>query len=60
VLRRRNTLSHALEEATANGWVIRQPGSRPDLTVNDFETFRFDFLAYRRNLERLRDLLIRQ
>ena len=60
VLQRRNILSHALEERTDEGWVIRGGALKPDLTVTDFPTYRSDFLSYRRDIRRLRDLLIDQ
>lgn len=60
VLQRRNILSHALEERTDDGWVIRGGALKPDLTVAELPTYRSDFLAYRRDIGRLRDLLIDQ
>ena len=60
VLRRRNILSHALEERTDSGWVIRGGALKPDLTVEDFPSYRADFLAHRRDIARLRSLLIDQ
>ena len=60
VLKRRNILSHALEERTDDGWIIRGGASKPDLTVADFPTYRSDFLAHRRDIARLRDILINE
>ena len=60
VLKRRNILSHALENRTPEGWTIDGGAGKPDLTAADFPDFRSDFLAFRANIRRLRELLIRQ
>jgi len=57
VLWRRNTLAHALEERTANGWVIHRGNAEP-LTVADFQRYRRDFLSNLSDLRQLRALLI--
>lgn len=57
VLFRRNTLAHALEERTEEGWVI-QRGSGKSLTSADFERYRAEFLAHLRDVKSLRDLLV--
>lgn len=57
LLARRNTLAHALEERTDDGWRITRPNAAP-LTVNDFERYRRDFLTQLHNVRRLRELLI--
>lgn len=60
VLAVRNTLAHALEERTDDGWRISRRGSNPDLTWRDFELFRSDFLTHLRHVRELRQLLIGQ
>lgn len=60
VLKRRNILSHALEERTAEGWRIDGGIGKPDLTVADFPDFRSDFLSFHGNIRQLRELLISQ
>ena len=60
VLKRRNVLSHALEERTESGWVINPGLSKSGLTADDFATFRSDFLSTRGNIRRLRELLVSQ
>jgi len=59
VLFRRNTLAHALEERTENGWVIHREKGEP-LTRADFERYRADFLAQQRDVRLLRKLLLPQ
>ena len=58
VLAIRNTLAHALEERTDNGWRISRREPNPDLTRGDFEGFRADFLIHLHQVRRLRGLLI--
>lgn len=58
VLNRRNTLSHALEQKTENGWFIKRHNSKKDLTVEDFQRYRADFLKNLSTLKRLRELLV--
>ena len=58
VIARRNTLAHALEERTNAGWRIVRRGTASDLTIEDFQRFRSDFLSNLRNLRRLRELLV--
>lgn len=60
VLKRRNILSHALEQRTAGGWVIDRGAGKPNLTAADFQNFRSDFLSFRGRVRLLRELLIRQ
>ena len=60
VLAVRNTLAHALEERTADGWRITRRRSNDDLTVRDFERYRADFLSHLRHVRHLRELLIGQ
>jgi hypothetical protein len=57
VLYRRNTLAHALEERTEDGWVIRRVNGSA-LTRADFERYRAEFLAQHRDIGLLRDRLI--
>jgi DNA-binding NarL/FixJ family response regulator len=59
VLFRRNTLAHALEERTEEGWIIHRKGGQP-LTRDDFERYRAEFLAHHRDVYALRRLLIVQ
>lgn len=58
VLKRRNTLAHALEERTQNGWSIYRRDARRPLTVEDFARYRADFLSHLRDVRRLRVLLV--
>ena len=60
VLAVRNTLAHALEEHTADGWRIARRRPNHDLTVNDFKQYRADFLSHLRHVRHLRELLIGQ
>ncbi|GAO39216.1 hypothetical protein SCH01S_28_00750 [Sphingomonas changbaiensis NBRC 104936] len=57
VLFRRNTLAHALEERTEDGWIIRRKEGAA-LTRGDFERYRAEFLSYHRDICALRDLLV--
>lgn len=57
VLFRRNTLAHALEERTENGWVIRRKKGDA-LTREDFVRYRGEFLAQHRDVRALHDLLV--
>lgn len=57
VLGRRNTLAHALETRTENGWEITRVGA-PPLTVDKFQAYRRDFLAQLDHVRRLRALLV--
>jgi hypothetical protein len=59
VLFRRNTLAHALENRTDNGWVIHKKNGMP-LTKADFERYRAEFLAHHRDICALRERLILQ
>ena len=58
VLAVRNKLAHALEERTPDGWKITRRPPNPDLTVNDFQQYRSDFLTHLRHVRQLRELLI--
>ena len=60
VLAVRNTLAHALEERTEDGWRISRRAPNPDLTVDDFAEYRSDFLTHLRHVRRLRELLVGQ
>ena len=60
VLNRRNLLAHALEERTADGWRIVRPGTTRNLTVDDFQRYRADFLVHLQSVRGLRDLLVGQ
>ena len=60
VLAVRNTLAHALEQRTADGWRITRRPPNPDLTVHDFDRYRADFLTHLRHVRQLRELLIGQ
>lgn len=57
VLFRRNTLAHALEMRTQNGWEINRGNAKP-LTVSDFERYRRDFLSHLQYIRTLRSLLV--
>lgn len=57
LLWRRNTLAHALEERTEDGWIIRRKNAAP-MTVADFERFRRDFLGHLKDIRALRELLV--
>jgi len=59
VLFRRNTLAHALEERTDDGWIIHREGGKP-LTREDFERYRAEFLSHHRDVYALRELLVAQ
>lgn len=54
----RNLLAHSLEERTPDGWKIRSGGACPDVTVQDFQAYRSQFLAYLRDVRELRKLLV--
>ncbi|MFN3208750.1 MAG: hypothetical protein ACE369_07065 [Roseovarius sp.] len=58
ILGRRNILAHALEEETDKGWVISRPDGGKQLTVQDFERYRRDFLKNLAALRRLRELML--
>lgn len=58
ILNRRNTLAHALEERTENGWRIVRRGSSKPLTVADFQRYRSGFLSHLRLLRDMRGLLV--
>ena len=60
VLAVRNTLAHALEERTEDGWRISRRAPNTDLTVDDFAEYRSDFLTHLRHARRLRELLVGQ
>ena len=60
VLAVRNTLAHALEERTEDGWRITRRAPNRDLTVRDFERYRADFLTHLRHVRQLREFLIDQ
>lgn len=61
ILGRRNVLSHAIEERTEEGWRISTKRSDiADLTVDQFEKYRFDFLRYKECATRLRELVIKE
>ena len=60
VLAVRNSLAHALEERTEGGWKISRRPPNPDLTRNDFESFRSEFREQLRHVRRLRELLVDQ
>lgn len=61
ILGRRNVLSHAIEERTEEGWRISTKRSdMADLTVDQFEEYRFDFLRYKECARRLRELVIKE
>jgi DNA-binding response OmpR family regulator len=57
VLFRRNTLAHALEVRTQDGWEINRGNAKP-LTVADFERYRRDFLSHLKDIRTLRSLLV--
>jgi DNA-binding response OmpR family regulator len=57
VLFRRNTLAHALEVRTQDGWSINRGNAKP-LTVADFERYRRDFLSHLKDIRTLRSLLV--
>lgn len=59
VLFRRNTLAHALEERTKDGWVIHRANGG-SLTRADFERYRAEFLVHHRDIMLLRSRLISQ
>ena len=60
VLQRRNTLAHGVEERTPDGLRIYRDDSKPPLTVQDFQTYRSEFLSHLGNVRELRELLIGQ
>lgn len=58
VLEVRNILSHALEEPTDEGWVIRGGPQKRDLTTGHFPRFRSEFLSQRAHVRRLAQILV--
>ena len=60
VLKRRNTLAHGVEKRTPDGLRIYRDDSKPPLTVQDFQTYRSEFLTHLGNVRELRELLISQ
>lgn len=58
VLSRRNILAHALEERTDEGWRIVRGATKPDLTAQDFQNFRSEFLSHLQQVRELRELVV--
>lgn len=57
VIMRRNTLAHALEERTADGWRITRQTGNP-VTVADFGRYRREFATQLSQVRRLRAIVI--
>ena len=60
VLQRRNILAHGVEQRTPDGLRVHRTDSKTPLTVQDFQTYRSEFLSHLGDVRELRKLLIGQ